>query len=63
MGVYDIRPCPCGSGKPSHWIFDARQIPMARVCSDCEKAQRAKFRNDVQTNPNYETDEPIDEET
>jgi len=54
--------CNCGSGKESWWENDARGIPLDRVCEDCKTQKLAKFRPEVLTNPNYETDEPIEEE-
>lgn len=57
-----MRPCNCGSGKPSWWENDARGIPLARVCDKCKKQKLAGFRPDVLTNPGYEVDEPIEPE-
>lgn len=62
MGLYDSKPCPCGSGKPSHWESDARGIPLFRVCEDCAKKKRKGIRHDVLHNPQYYVDEPIDED-
>ena len=62
MSIYDNRPCPCGSGRPSYWKMDARGIPLSRVCPECEQERLAKFRPEVLTNPNYQTDEPIEED-
>lgn len=56
------QPCPCGSGKPSWWESDARGIPLARVCETCVDKVLARYRPDVLNNPNYEADEPIDED-
>lgn len=43
------------------WIeYDARGIPLGRVCDDCVATLRAKYRPDVLTDPNYWHDEPID---
>lgn len=56
------RPCPCGSSLPSWWATDARGIELCRVCDKCEKEQLAKYRPDVLDDPNYWSDEPIDEE-
>ena len=53
--------CNCGSGKESWWENDARGITLDRVCEDCKTQKLAKFRPEVLTNPNYETDEPIEE--
>lgn len=55
------RPCPCGSGKESWWESDARGIPLARVCVECKREKLSKFRQEVLTNPQYETDEPIED--
>lgn len=55
-------PCPCGSGYSSHWAHDARGIPLARVCPKCEAKKLATYRPEVLTNPNYEADEPIEED-
>lgn len=57
-----MKNCPCGSGKNSWWENDARGIPLARVCVDCKKQKLSKFRPEVLTDSQYETDEPIDEE-
>ena len=58
--VNDARPCPCGSGEPSWWAYDARNIPLARVCTSCESRKLSTFRPDVLTDPNYDADEDID---
>ena len=55
-------PCTCGSGRESWWEHDARGIPLARVCSSCKEEKLSKYRPEVLTNPQYETDEPIDED-
>lgn len=57
---WDTRPCPCGSGLPSNWTYDARGIEMARVCARCEKEKLSQYRSDVLTDPNYWHDEDID---
>jgi hypothetical protein len=57
-----IRPCSCGSGMDSHWVNDARGIPLTRVCEKCEKEKLSKYRREVLVNPNYEADEPIEPE-
>lgn len=54
--------CTCGSGKESIWIYDARNIPLARVCHDCKEEKLSRFRPEVLNNPNYEADEPIEPE-
>jgi hypothetical protein len=58
----DARPCPCGSGKSSWWLHDARGFECARVCPDCEEATRRKYRPAIFTDANYEADEPFDED-
>jgi len=62
MSLYEIRPCPCGSGKDSHWESDARGIPLCRVCEDCREEKLSHYRKEVLTNPNYEAIEPIEPE-
>lgn len=57
-----VRPCPCGSGKPSHWQYDARGIELCRTCDDCHQRKMAGYRSEVLTNPNYQCDEPIEED-
>jgi len=44
------------------WEYDARGIPLAKVCEHCVDAQLARYRPDVLSNPNYWADEPIEEE-
>lgn len=56
------RPCPCGSGKPSEWQYDARGIELCRTCVKCHKRKMAGYRSEVITNPNYSADEPIEPE-
>ena len=60
MGIFDSRPCPCGSGEDSWWEVDARNIPLCRVCDKCQKQKLAKYRPDVLTDSNYWSDEPIE---
>ena len=55
-----MRKCPCGSGRNSWWENDARGIPLARVCPKCRAKKLAKFRPEVLTDSQYETDEPIE---
>jgi len=62
MSRYQIRPCPCGSGKDSWWENDARGIPLCRVCEKCEKEKLARYRPDVLSDSNYWADEPIEPE-
>lgn len=54
-----MKPCPCGSGHDSWWEYDARGIPLARVCDACVDQKLAGYRRDVLTDPGYDVDEPI----
>lgn len=62
MSRHQIRPCPCGSGKPSQWQFDARGIELCRTCDDCHKTKMSGYRSDVLTDANYWTDEPVEDD-
>ncbi len=42
--------------------FDARGIYITRCCDECWAEVKKGYREDVLSNPNYECDEPIDEE-
>jgi hypothetical protein len=55
-----MRECPCGSGRNSWRESDSRGIPLARVCPKCRAEKLAKFRPEVLTDSQYETDEPIE---
>jgi hypothetical protein len=46
----------------SWWAYDARGIPLCRVCQRCEAEKLKAYRPDVLDNPNYEADEPIEPE-
>lgn len=61
LGIPPSRPCPCGSGEDSYWTYDARGIPLKRVCEKCERERLAEFRPEVLTDPDYECDEEIEE--
>lgn len=56
------RECPCGSGLPSTWQYDARNIPLKRTCERCHEKAMSGYRREVLTNPNYSADEPIEPE-
>ena len=45
----------------SWWKYDARGIPLCRVCDKCRKAKLAEYQPNVLTDPNYWTDEAIEE--
>lgn len=59
QGDYD---CDCGSGKPASRNFDARGIYLCRTCDDCHQKKMSRYRKDVLTDPNYWTDEQIEED-
>lgn len=44
----------------SWWTYDARGIPLARVCADCQQFKLKKYRPEVLRNPSYWADEEID---
>lgn len=46
----------------SWWEYDARGIPLCRVCDECKDEKLAQYRREVLVNPNYEADEPIEED-
>jgi hypothetical protein len=46
----------------SWWEYDARGIPLTRVCEECRAEKLYRVRPEVLTNPNYEANEPIDED-
>jgi hypothetical protein len=54
--------CSCGSGFEREAEYDARGIFLDYVCDKCRKQKLSKYRRDVLTDPNYWTDEPIDED-
>jgi len=54
--------CQCGSGSYSWWEYDARGIPLCRVCEECIDIKLSVYRRDVLTNPNYSADEQIEED-
>jgi hypothetical protein len=56
------RPCPCGSGRDSQWLNDARGIPCCRTCPNCHQEKVARYNPGVLNDPNYETDEQIEED-
>ena len=48
-------------GDGSWWDHDARGIPTARVCLDCQASKRAKYRPEIFTDRNYESEDcPIE---
>jgi len=53
----------CNTGKTKFGVYDARGIFCAYACADCEASVRARYRLEVLTDANYETDEPIEGES
>ena len=68
FGVADIpkqcrsKKCSCGSGKPKSPQYDACSIFLTHTCEDCHDRKMAEFRPDILTDPDYWTDEPIDDD-
>lgn len=72
-GTYDVekrgiekyvtrsRLCSCGSGEVPSRHYDARGIFLTFACDTCESEKLGRYRADVLTDCNYQTDEPIDE--
>jgi hypothetical protein len=58
--MIDLDSCDCGSGLLPDMEYDARGIYLCRACPKCRRDKLSKYRADVLTNPNYETDEPIE---
>ena len=56
------RKCSCGSGQMAEEDFDARGISIGFSCPKCKQKNRAKYRQEIFNNPNYEADEPIEPE-
>jgi hypothetical protein len=57
-----LKPCACGSRKPQSAQYDARGIFLTYTCDDCHDRKMAEFRPDVLTDPDYWTDEPIEDD-
>lgn len=51
------------TGEPSWEEYDAKGIYLCRVCDRCEAIKLATYRPDVLIDPNYYTDEPVEEST
>jgi hypothetical protein len=54
--------CDCGSGELAEPQFDARGIYLTQACPKCVDERLRRYRPEVLSNPNYECDEPIDED-
>lgn len=46
----------------SWWEYDARGIPLCRVCDKCKAKRLRGYRPDVLRDPQYEADEAIEPE-
>lgn len=57
-----FRLCRCGSLRHSFNLYDARNIFVNRVCSDCESEVRSRYRPEIFEDMNYEANEPIEPE-
>jgi hypothetical protein len=53
--------CICGSNKFQRPLYDARAIFVAYVCDACERKVRGRYRPEIFTDPNYWTDEAVDD--
>lgn len=65
MSLHTVRPCNCGSEKPSMWQVDAKGIPLTRTCEDCHEQRMSKYRPEVLVDAGYEfgeSDSPYDYE-
>jgi hypothetical protein len=63
LNEYRVRYCSCGSGLASWWEYDAKGIPLDRVCDKCVTRKLAKYRPEILTGyTQADVDEPIDED-
>lgn len=46
----------------SWWEYDARGLPLCKVCDLCRETKLSTYRKDVLTDSNYWHDEPIDDD-
>jgi len=53
-------PCDCGSGEPRQVLKDARGIFVDYVCHSCKRNKMKKYRPEIFTDSNYESEEPIE---
>lgn len=56
----NMNPCIDGHKSQAYWKYDARGIPLAKVCSECAAHKLSKFRADVLSDSNYHADEAIE---
>ncbi len=57
-----LQQCPCGSGQLPAAQYDARGIFLCYACSLCHQRKMTDYRPDVLTDPNYWTDESIEDD-
>ena len=57
-----MKRCRCGSNLYDRAQYDARGIFLDYTCNECHAQKMSKFRPEVLTDPNYDHDEPIEEE-
>lgn len=60
-GRYWVGGCTCGSGKEGRELYDARGIYCGITCDSCRKED--KYRPEVMSDPGYEADESIEEDS
>lgn len=53
-------PCIDGHMAEPWWKYDARGIPLAKICKVCADYKLAKYRPEVLSNGNYHADEDIE---
>ena len=41
--------CSCGSGLESWWEYDAQNIPLVKVCSECKAEKLSHYRPEILT--------------
>lgn len=56
-----MNPCISGHIDQPWWKYDARGIPLAKICKVCADYKLSKFRPEVIGNPNYSADESVEE--
>ena len=55
--------CLCGSNEPRQSLYDARGIFCCYVCDECKVRKTASYRIEVLEDPNYDHDEPLDDDS
>lgn len=57
------RPCTCGSGMESYWLYDGQGIELCRGCGDCENEKLRGYRTEILSPyTQADVDEPIEPE-